>query len=389
MKWHEALFEVTLPRGRMRFLMLRGRGDGLAIAQMHEDTAATITTIRRGTCSRCHRYRVLEDGCGGASALCARCQSEGFIACSVCGAGMPAGYGVRCEQCYWAVTLKARLAQNRALFPHDQNERLFVEYATWLGTRCGAKAAALRLNRDAVFLTQIVGREKEGLPEAASLVEHLDPRQHHHLLLRFLREHCGVAADDTQEAAAAEERRIRTILRTLPDGSSPAVLLARYREHLLKSRKDARPSMRSIRLYLRAALGLLQTLAPKEGGAPDLALTRRYLTRFPGQRASLGRFLRFLGIDIYNAQLTSHVCRVNKRKARADMITFLASAQGNDVDERWIVLGLQWFHHLARHQARSVMARSNILYRDGMVFVEDQGTRYAVPITRDDDKPRR
>lgn len=66
-----------------------------------------------GTCTECRHYRILDD-CDGRK-ICRLCRSGESRLCENCGVTIPAGRGVRCENCYWEDLFKKRVQMNSYL----------------------------------------------------------------------------------------------------------------------------------------------------------------------------------------------------------------------------------------------------------------------------------
>ena len=309
----------------------------------------------RGTCARCRRSRLLAPAADG-TMQCAVCREVGECACRRCGSVMPAGYGKRCETCYWAEVLERRLAQNLALFADETKANLFKAYSKWLRERRGPKVAALRLNRDVSFFAEVPFHGHQVDVEA--LVLQMVNRGRDHLVLYYLRERFPI--DPTMRLVAKNERQIKRFLADQPD-------LQPYYEHM-QSRRNL--SERSKRMYLCAARGLLESLKGSDVTLPDVV---QFLREKPGQRASLSPYLRFLGLAGQTATASQNS---ERRAARKRLLLMIAGAtESGD----WIVDGLQWFHGLTHAQARLAMNRSSVFQHEGEIRLQDGTLTYVLP----------
>lgn len=309
-------------------------------------------------CSKCRRARRLapaEDG----TMQCRPCREIGQRICSKCSTAMPAGYGIRCEACYWSETFERRLHQNVALFASEANAHLFHAYGAWLCDRRGARAAVLRLNRDAMFFAQVAAL---GDPlDLATIIRDLPGSSRHKLPMAFLRSR--VTSDPMAHDAAEEARRIRLLLEEQPS-------LLPYYERLCA---DGHLAPRTMRLYLRAAAGLL--CAPSTKGSITMACAERYLQSMPGQRASLYRYLGFLGIPV-PSKATEY--KVERRAIRERLLKML---EGSTDEGQWEVMALQWLHRLTPKQAYAVVAGAErIASGDMMMTLQYGAVAYSLPL---------
>ncbi len=331
-----------------------------------------------GTCSLCRRHRRLYAGAEN-TRLCKVCLRDGMRSCPCCQQSMPAGYGTRCESCYWLDLFERRLVQNRALFTFEIHERLFVEYACWHRSKRGAKVAAMRLPRDASFFADLASLCNDGLPSALQILERFTSRELNGLRYAtgFLRDQCGIDVT-AQKQSAAEHQHIVAIERGLNEQDWRRKTLAVYRDDLLCKVNDERLSIRSARFYLRAALTLLETTAVSRAEQLSANVATRYLARYPGQRASLGPFLRFLKIDISVTELRSCL----RRNAKRALIAMLRNKDKQPIDNEWIPLALQCFHGLSAVYAHRLAKTCRLEIAEEAITVHGKNVAYYLPRAR-------
>ena len=335
-----------------------------------------------GICCLCRRHRQLLSASDGRM-QCKKCVQFGIVTCTLCHGPMPAGYGKRCESCYWREAFTKRRNQNRALFAQREHEQLFVDYAAWLSDTREIKEIAMRLNADAAFFAELTALG-DGLPPPAAILAHFSPAQlvRQRLALQFLADFQNVHLDPQAKEAESERRRIATLVSSLPAESPGAKVLCTFRDVLLKKIEGETLSLRSMRYYLRAALGLLQA-ASKDGlKRPDRTTVKRYLQRRPGQRASLYPFVSFLKIEMPVAgQSTNTAARDARNRLRADILSRLRHEVATAMPiQQWLCMALQYFHNLSPTDAQSVVAKGTVDVGRTWILVTLDMTAYSLPV---------
>lgn len=313
--------------------------------------------VNQGMCPSCRRRRQLQPDNSGVP-RCRPCREVGEHPCATCKQSMPAGYGRRCETCYWEAAFARRLAQNRALFVSEAHERLFEAYAQWLRDRRNAHVATLRLNDDATFFAKVATLGEQ--VDAAAIVRAVPLASRMKLPMAFLR--TRVPVDPKAQIEASEAERVERML-----GAEPSL-----RTYYMSLKQTGGLSSRTIRVYLRAASGLLRASETDLLTGTQVA---NYLRSVPGQRASLGRYLRFRGLVVPDdpaAQLN---------EVRAARAALLAMIDGGADTRAWITAGLQFYHHLTRAQARQVATRSRPQRHAEWLVIDDGKVTYYLPAT--------
>ncbi|MHB8355146.1 MAG: hypothetical protein ACYDDQ_00465 [Vulcanimicrobiaceae bacterium] len=340
------------------------------------------TQPNHGTCSLCRRHRRLNAGADG-TMLCERCLRLGMVVCPQCQGAMPAGYGTRCESCYWLETFERRLAQNRALFADDEHERLFAEYAAWLRETRGVKVAALRLDKDAAFFAELATLGG-GLPAADVLLARFPPVRlaRHRVAMHFLGARHNLHLDANAKRAATERRRIQTLTLELPEKSAGGALIRSFQERLMRNVDAGTLSLRSARLYLRAALGMVQATAARGLDRPDAAAAKRYVSRHHGQKASLYPFLTFLELRMpLDGRAAKTAARDARSRVRAALLARLSKAPAGVLpDEQSVALALQYFHNLSQTDAREIARKHNVTTDGTWIVLRDGETAYHLPV---------
>ena len=295
---------------------------------------------------------------------------------------MAAGYGKRCESCYWCELFIRRLDQNRALFARTEHEQVFVSYVTWLSEHRDPKVIAMRINADARFFAELATLG-EGVPAPEAILARFQPATlvRQRLALEFLAEYYGVQIDPVAKDTDREKRRIATLLLSLPAVSVGAKILQAYCDHLLLKVNNKELSLRSTRFYLRAAFGLLQTASLMRESRPNVATAKRYLQRRPGQRASLYSFLSFLNIEMpVERRTTATVANVSRGKLRQELLVDMSRASTNRlINRQSMIRALQYFHNLSGKDAKQSFERATTDIVGDWIMVRIDKRKYWLP----------
>lgn len=275
---------------------------------------------------------------------------------------MPAGYGARCEQCYWAELLEKRIEINSRAFSIPAMAQHFARFSQWLKSRVGEHKAAITINRYLSFFTEME-REWRGIPTYALLLQRFgaEKLRRARLPMAWISETEGIVADAHLRKADSERRRIDDIMASIPSGTLAAEALCKYREMLRAKLATRKTTMQSIRLALRPAASLLLAADPSGKRLPDQVVLAQYLERVPGQVAAITGFVSLLN-QRYNTRLFAKVdakrAQEKRRKAlEAELVAMIQNGVVNDHSLReWIAAALAYFHRLPRRIGYSIPA---------------------------------
>ena len=213
--------------------------------------------------------------------------------------------------------------------------------------------AALNINRYLEFFQQM-GREWDDIPEYGALLQHFGAAglRRRLLAVRWMEAAGLVVVDADTREADSERRRIKAILNRLPAGSQAAVILAGYHATLRARAKVGKCTLRSVRLALSPAAGLLDMAAAGRGLPPDQRVLEAFLRQSPGQQAALSSFVSYLR-RAYGTELAlprrSALQRQKERRAKLlpELLAVMREAGRTEgVDRRWLRIALQYFHDL-------------------------------------------
>lgn len=319
------------------------------------------TRIGYGRCQACGRHRQLlraEDG----GSLCQKCTELGDVSCPQCGAAMPAGYGRRCESCYWTELLNKRLLINSAGFSQPSMARHYESFGRWLVSRVGERKAAIIINRYQSFFVAIE-REWRDIPSYTDLLHRFGAEQLRRVRLpmTWLSDAKKIIPNAHVREADSERRRIALIMASVPPETLATEALSKYKELLNKKLAVGKTTMRSMRLALRPAASLLLVTSPSGKMLPSQASLDDYLEDVPGQVAAITGFIKLLNQQ-YDLKLAVKVDAKQSQEKRnralkMEMVTLVRKGWGDDhLSRKWIAAALAYFHHLPRRVGRSICA---------------------------------
>lgn len=245
------------------------------------------------TCGACGKHREIaahrEDG----RALCRPCAETPGLThpCPDCSDEIPGPGSARCQTCAAKRRVEAAIDRHCGLI-----------YKPWART----------LFRQACAAADLAARTRYPLPRVARIAEHVreletafnspeeitreallstfgaEGLRRRQTLVGHLWVAGGVAVSTDFLKDAAEGRRIDAILHEA-DVSGHGVLVTDYLKSL-----PTQLAPRTRRGYIRAALGLLETLGDRSVQEMDDARIAVFLRKSPGQRASVTRFITYL-----------------------------------------------------------------------------------------------
>jgi hypothetical protein len=333
-----------------------------------------------GTCSVCRRHRVLEQTIDG-SKQCSKCLEQSFIQCAVCNEPMPAGYGNRCETC----SLKQRLIKIAQLNCQKLSKldmaSLYQEFSEWLEKRVGLRKAVSSLSRYVKFFIEIESMEFESIDyqklvskfSAASLRRWIIP-------VEFLLKKLDLSVINDEKIEDSESRQIARLLNQLPIRSHLRSVLDHYHNHLLNRKESGQSTIRSVRLAIKPALALLQSIGSKE--IPNQCDLDAYLRRKPGQRAAISGFVRFLK-DQYGVEwaLPRHIKKskfYSKKDAELRLIQLLQNPASSTIYQKRLLRAKLLYFHGVEIKANNIKLETTIV-DDHYCVINIDGNPYFLP----------
>lgn len=335
----------------------------------------TCATSDFASCNDCGRYRLLQSRDDGTS-VCKKCFSLGSIECPSCSHPMPAGLGSRCEECYWSELLSKRMEVSTEGLGAAEIRRHWREFASWLKDLKGPRIAAIELNKYLPFFMDIE-RRWGSVPEYSELLSHYgaDGLRKYLRALRWLEESGLVVVDKAAKDKDSELRRIKKLIESLTLPESLSVTLEGFVDHMNGKVAREATSLKSMRLSLTAAVGLLRHILDSDGEIDQIAVDA-YINHRPGQRAALSGFVGFLnrkqGFTLKLPPAASLKPSAQARKKmKLKLIELLNSGDEHleEAERQWQVLAMAYFHWLSERRARQIVGNTTpIVARGGYEF---------------------
>lgn len=333
-----------------------------------------------GTCSACSRHRRLFLSPTG-EMLCKKCLEVGETQCSECRKQMPAGYGPRCQSCYWKDLLTKRLKMDSVIFTSSSFAAHFERFGMWLLTKVGEQKAAITIHKYLRFFTDM-DRQWADIPDYKELLNHFGTARLRRYLLpmQWLQEFGYVIPVDSIKVQDSESRRINASLNAFSADSKEFTIIDSYHKKLRATQINRKSTLRSIRLALTPAVKLLQLARASGKMPPNQHSLNGYLASSPGQRAAISGFVNHLRTHcdtkvVLPSINSSQLRQQRRKKLERELIGMMTKGQSNDYEQQWIALALAYFHKLPRHAG----TQAYVCYEnDGMIARWDN-QRYWIP----------
>ena len=189
--------------------------------------------------------------------------------------------------------------------------------------------------------------------------------------------------DITVKQFHSEQALIDKLIGKLKGNVEHIQLLKSYKSQLANRLNSDRINIRSIRLAIKPASGLLLLCQYQGARLPNTALTMSYLAQNPSHYAALTGFINFLNknhetgipyLKIKNSKFLS-----NKSKANLEKEIMLMIATGNQTNIlKWAKLCLRYFHTMQYHQVTRIKKNQIIKVQDGYE-IQINNTIYWIP----------
>ena len=306
------------------------------------------------SCNACGRHRRLHESSDGRM-LCKICSEKGEIFCPSCHKLMPAGYGKQCGTCYWESLLEKRIRMDGAAFTSPHMATQFELFGKWLGSEVGVHKAAITVHRYLKFFMEVEERW-ECIPAYAELLAYFGTARLRRVLLpmRWMEKTGRIVPDKQAKANDSESRRISTIMSKVAKGTRQWVILDGYRETLIGDWRAGKMRLSSVRLALSPAATLLCQAVESDCMPPDQSIFDVYLSKTPGQRASLFRFARYLN-DKCSTKITlprpdlKKAERLRRKKLEVELVALMRDPTDSDaLSRRWLSAAMAYFHGLPK-----------------------------------------
>lgn len=297
---------------------------------------------------------------------------------------MPAGYGTRCEKCYWARLLEKRIAINAGVFGVPTMAQHFSSFGKWLANRTGDHRAAIALNRYLPFFTE-VEREWQDVPTYSALLDRfgVEKLRRFRLPMAWLSEVLGIEPNIRVREENSEQQHINVLMGHFSQETLAAKTLDAYREMLNARLAAGRTTLRSIRLALRPAVSLLLAADDSGKALPNQAVLDRYVHNVPGQMAALTGFVNLLnqryvaGLSLLRSDKRRRVVR--KKRLEDELAVMIRNGQiGATPPKEWTSAALEYFHGVPRNIGRLISADQIVADESGCTVVLN-GQQHWIP----------
>lgn len=247
------------------------------------------------TCSVCRRYRRVVGETADGKPYCAACEparAETHL-CSGCGSILAGSGNGRCRSCLTRTRILQAATLAASALQRDWNQWLLAEYAQWLAKTRADHTNILRhfhahmafferLEASFTYLSDLTATSLLAQFPVAELRRYLLP-------ISFLRERLGLVLTPEAKLEQVEGERITDILmESQREAWGP--LITGYREWLTTQAV----ALRTTRLLLRSAERFCRTQAVTNDAAWKPTAILHFLTRFPGHRAGLYKFVTYV-----------------------------------------------------------------------------------------------
>lgn len=246
------------------------------------------------TCSFCRKHRpvhgITEDG----KEYCISCipGHQQYHLCPGCGVSLPGKGASRCRSCLNLSRLIREADLHSLILNRVWARELLVEFAIWLHGRSGQQPNCLKLFTSHEDFFERIDAEFVSLVDIheASILDRLGVTllRKHLLVSIFLQERLQISIRSEAKEDSAERTRIQEkLIKNIREPWAP--LLTGYESWL----SNEKISVRTKRLYLRAAENFCQAEKIKSDVAWENNAVSDFLKKNPGSRANLFRFVTY------------------------------------------------------------------------------------------------
>jgi len=251
------------------------------------------------TCSFCGKHRSVHGVTNDGKSYCVSCipgQHHHHL-CPGCGVQMPGGGRSRCRSCLNLARVMKEADLHSLALNHRWARDTFIKFAIWLHERSGDQpnCFSIFVAHEPFFERLDAYFQHSSEISESTLLETLGVAmiRRHLLASVFLQESLGVRLSSDAKVDSAERSRIQDKL--IKNTREPwAPLLKKYSAWL--SEKDI--SLRTQRLYLRAAEKFCQMQGVSSDNQCSTNLVSNFLKKNIGSRASLYKFITYCRTEL-------------------------------------------------------------------------------------------
>ncbi len=346
-------------------------------------TTCYTTSKGHQTCPKCRKYRLLVETDLGL--MCKKCATLGKQPCQECGKYIYAGIGSKCRDCVWKDKLNKRVEllvtgiKSKTEIRHD-----FRLFAVWLASDVGYSKAAMSIERYVPFFQELANLW-DNLPDYGIITHYFKPKSMRKFLKvkQWLENQGIVSISNSTKQDLVEQDRISSLLNKVANYPIATSLVSIYQDRLLLKLNAGKTSIKSIRLALQPAVGLMLTVKR----LPTQTDVEQYLKTKSGQRAALTGFIHFLNqeyhLSLKIAKLTiqekQKLALNRKQKLENKVIAYVIKCRKNpetfDLKE-WIKLALPYFHGVS--DKNSIISQ----LENNKIIINNNNLNYIIPVFR-------
>ncbi len=302
------------------------------------------------TCPQCHKNRLLIETEHGK--MCKKCHEVGLVDCQTCGIQIPAGMGSACDSCGWLKRFNQRVHLLKFTIPAEQVRAAFIEFSQWLLQDVGNHKATLTIELYVPFFVEITRYWNE-LPSYEVILHHFKPKglRKYLKVKQWLHILYQGNIQDSKKTDLAEGCRIDALFAKIAYQPIACDLFNGYQAELMAKLYAGRTTLKSVRLALQPAVGLL---LQRINQIPTQSEVGMYLAERSGQRAALTGFINYLNknydLNLICGHSEKEKIQAQQRKQKNlenEMIVFIIKSREEQnsihiID--WIRLSMQYFH---------------------------------------------
>ncbi len=250
--------------------------------------------VNHATCTYCRRYRHVAGTTDVGLAFCVQCgpTGEAWHDCPVCRKVVRGKGNGRCRECINRHVLEHEAQLIAVTFGAAWTVQLLNGFVRWLLKRDSDSPQLPRILRSHLSFFSSLDMRFSGPEEvhASTLLDHFTVAgmRQHQLAVRYVCEVLNIEVTDEDKKEHVESSRVAAILEKAGSNQWNDDLF-QFNLWLIKAERP----VRTRRLYLSSAAGLMVSAGAKCIHELDQESLDRHLTKVPGARANLSSLLRF------------------------------------------------------------------------------------------------
>lgn len=329
------------------------------------------------SCPQCRKYRKLMMTDTGEK--CKTCASNIEVNCLRCSRLMSPSCGKYCWDCYWLNKIENEAKISSYLFTSKDVKTDYYDFIGWLILNYHSNVAGMRVNKYIDFFIQCDNLWGE-IPEYEQLVKYFKPfgLRKKLVVISWLCDSNRICINEELKLEIAELNRIDNLIKKF--NNNLPVILDKYYKYLLDKLNDKKIVLRTVRLALQPAIGIMLKFNLKNDELINQKQVNDFLVERKGQKNTISGFIKFINKS-YDLNLTylleSTPLSKLKRKKYLEKELFKLSklselSPGNK--SKWIVLTGEYFHNISINYKKY-----NIRSERNFLIISYKSIDYAIP----------